>query len=84
MLLIRDMARSCSSREPKTARALLEDHEYMTGYRWSTCNRIGNFKFCNVMLVVRGLELLFAVLKGLAVVLYCQTWKMPKHDFVIP
>jgi hypothetical protein len=40
--------------------------------------------FCNVMLVVRGLELLFAVSKGLAVVLDKSTRKMPKHDFVIP
>jgi hypothetical protein len=69
VLLLREMARSCSSWEPRTARALLADHEYMTGYRWSTWNRIGDYKSCNMMLVVRGLELLRAVSKGLAVVL---------------
>jgi hypothetical protein len=84
VLLMKDTARSCSSWEPRTARALLADHEYMTGYCWSTCNRIENDKFSNMMLVVRGLEFLCVVSKGLVVVLDSRPWKMPKHNFVIP
>jgi len=69
VLLLRDMARSCSSWEPRTARALLADHEYMTRYRWNTWNRIRDYKSCNMMLVVRGLKLFYVVSNGLAVVL---------------
>lgn len=45
---------------------------------------LGMNVLCKLMLVARELELLCAVSKRLAVVLDSRTWKMPKHDFVIP